>query len=320
VPLSLSTSYRIFSNPFYAGVIEWNGQIFPGKHEPVVTLQEFERVQMLLGRPGRPRPKHHRFAFTGMMRCGACGLMITAEEKLHSRTGYRYTYYHCTKRGIGPRCSQPYVASRQLQKQIIGYLESIYVPPRVRDVAIRQLREHADANSNQLKTRVLSVERAMEEATKQLSELTGLRLRGLLTDAEYLNKREELQRDKLRLDQQLVEMKNETNRFEPTKALILFNSRAVDWFQRGDREVQRLIFETVGSNHFLKDKILSIEARKPFKLRPPEVNDSNVLRFIDDVRKAFDEDPNFETLIVKNVKRLREYFRREDQQEDRLAA
>jgi hypothetical protein len=31
-------------------------------------------------RPGRPRPQKHRFAFTGMIRCGSCGLRVTAEH------------------------------------------------------------------------------------------------------------------------------------------------------------------------------------------------------------------------------------------------
>src|SRR6266849_2081549 len=33
-PLSIATMYRILGNPFYAGLILWEGQIYPGKHEP----------------------------------------------------------------------------------------------------------------------------------------------------------------------------------------------------------------------------------------------------------------------------------------------
>src|SRR4029077_17936251 len=48
VPLAMSTMYKILSNPFYAGVIVWDGKIYPGKHEPVVSIQEFQRVRSLL--------------------------------------------------------------------------------------------------------------------------------------------------------------------------------------------------------------------------------------------------------------------------------
>ena len=65
VPLAMSSVYKILSNPFYAGIIEWGGQTYPGKHEPVVSIDEFQRVRQLLDRPGRPRKRTHTFAFAG---------------------------------------------------------------------------------------------------------------------------------------------------------------------------------------------------------------------------------------------------------------
>src|ERR1700730_3747845 len=97
--IALSCIYKILSNPLYAGIIVWNGKTYPGAHEPVLSLTEFERVQVLLRKPEKPRPHKHFFAFTGMIRCGECGLLITAEEKIN-RHGSHYTYYHCTRRRI----------------------------------------------------------------------------------------------------------------------------------------------------------------------------------------------------------------------------
>jgi len=36
----------------------------------MVTFEEFDRVQRLLGRPGPARAKRLGFAYTGMIRCG----------------------------------------------------------------------------------------------------------------------------------------------------------------------------------------------------------------------------------------------------------
>src|SRR5207249_2782245 len=106
-PISLSAVYKILTNRFYAGILEREGKIFPGKHQPMVTIDEFEEVEKLLGRPGRPRAKDREFAYTGMIRCGECGFSVTAEEKTN-RYGYHYTYYHCSKRRLDFHCGQPY--------------------------------------------------------------------------------------------------------------------------------------------------------------------------------------------------------------------
>jgi hypothetical protein len=46
----------------------------------MITLEEFDRVQVLLGRKGKPRPKEHFFAFTGFIRCAECGCLYTARQ------------------------------------------------------------------------------------------------------------------------------------------------------------------------------------------------------------------------------------------------
>ena len=79
--LSRSGIYRIFTNPFYAGIISYGGKEYDGKHKAMITLSEFDRVQYLLGRKGKARPKTHAFAFTGLIRCGECGCVYTAETK-----------------------------------------------------------------------------------------------------------------------------------------------------------------------------------------------------------------------------------------------
>jgi DNA invertase Pin-like site-specific DNA recombinase len=95
-PLSQSGIYKLFTNAFYAGMFAYNGQLYQGRHEPMVILEEYDRVQVLLGRKGKPRPQRHSFAFTGLIRCGACGAMITAEEKIKRQKNgnvHRYVYY-----------------------------------------------------------------------------------------------------------------------------------------------------------------------------------------------------------------------------------
>ena len=50
-PLSRSVIYKIFTNPFYSGSFEYQGQLYRGSHEPMITVEEYDRV----GEPLRKR-------------------------------------------------------------------------------------------------------------------------------------------------------------------------------------------------------------------------------------------------------------------------
>ena len=57
--LCRSAIYRIFKNAFYCGYYEYpkrSGDWYEGKHKCIVTKEEFQRVQALLGNKERPRP------------------------------------------------------------------------------------------------------------------------------------------------------------------------------------------------------------------------------------------------------------------------
>lgn len=62
--LGRSTIYRIFTNTFYYGMYEYplgSGKWYRGTHETIITEEEYDKIQVLLGRKGRPRPKTHIF-------------------------------------------------------------------------------------------------------------------------------------------------------------------------------------------------------------------------------------------------------------------
>ncbi len=125
----------------------------------------------------------------------------------------------------------------------------------------RVARRNKDADA----ARHLSLEQARLAATKELDNLTKLRIRDLLTDEEYLKQRQELERTQVKITQNLKSVDLPDDRFEPARVLISFSNRAASWFEAGDLQTKRLILFIVGLNPLLKDKKLSIDARKPFR-------------------------------------------------------
>jgi DNA invertase Pin-like site-specific DNA recombinase len=270
-PFTLSGIYNILSNTFYAGVITRRGRSYDGKHPPMVTLDEFDRVQRILGRPRLARPQVHAFAFTGIMRCGGCGCSVTAEERVKP-SGLHFVYYHCTRRRRPP-CREPAIALRDLERQIMTFLEDITIPDDVHQWVVARLERSARDETQRGASSGESLQAALAAANRQIENLTKLRLRDLISDEEFTAERESLQHEKRKLTERLQTGENAQSWFEPARLLILFNNRAASWFSEGNHEVKRLVLTVAGSNPILIDRQLNIDARKPFQHweKPPKI-------------------------------------------------
>jgi DNA invertase Pin-like site-specific DNA recombinase len=300
-PLALSAFYSILTNPFYAGVIEWEGKTFPGKHPPMVTLDEFERVQELLGRPGRPRPKAHDFPFTGLIRCGECGLSITAEHRTN-RYGYHYTYYHCTKRRLAYRCRQRSVSAAVLEQQIADFLTEITLPDRFHRWALVKLSRVAKAGHSLVEAQRRSLAAAQAAADTQLANLTRLRVRDLLADDEYVAQRQELERERAKAAQHLAAVASADAWFEPAQTVIAFSNSALSRFTAGTDDEKRLILAIVGSNLTLMDRTLRIDAAQPFRRWRTMPTFSQLCSIVEDVRTFVTDPASFE--VLERIRRI----------------
>jgi site-specific DNA recombinase len=98
-PLSLSNLCRLLRHPYYKGLVRYRGVEYPGNHEPLVSIETWDRVQELLSehdRTGLKQREHHHY-LKGSVFCGNCGgqLIITNTTNRH---GTSYAYFICVSR------------------------------------------------------------------------------------------------------------------------------------------------------------------------------------------------------------------------------
>jgi site-specific DNA recombinase len=122
--MPVSTIQTILRNRLYTGWFEWNGKLIQGKHEALVTVDLWERVQGVLdGRfGGKAKRGRHDFAFSGLIACAQCGCSVVGEIKKE-----RYVYYHCTAyadkcQGNPASCRRKYVREESLEAQFTELL------------------------------------------------------------------------------------------------------------------------------------------------------------------------------------------------------
>jgi len=262
--IGLSTVYRMFSNPFYAGIIVSNGEWHPGKHEAMVTLAEFTRAQALIGTPGYAKPKVHEFAFTGgLIRC-PCGLAVTAERKT-KKSGRTYVYYHCTRRLL-PRCTQPSIRDEAIDDRVVELLNASRLPARIEQLFVSSIRVDDHELSKARLAQKQSATDALLAAKRELQTLVDIRTRGLIDDGEFVEKRRQLQemvfKQQSRIDGDALD--KGPAMLELADCVILFRKYASDWYMGATLAEKRLILQTVGSNPVVNAGKLSIQAKIPF--------------------------------------------------------
>lgn len=279
IPLALSGMYKIFSNPFYAGLILHKGVLHQGKHKAMITLAEYDKVQQILGRKGKPRPKTQSFTFTGLFTCRICGGMMTAELK-HKTTSagnkFQYTYYHCTRRKKDLKCPYVSITENDVLNEIDREIEPFDITPEFYQWALDVLsRASEDEKQEQDQIRA-SQEAALQDAQRQLDNLTRMRYRDQINDETYTKEKQVLQEAINRLN---IELQKITKQYiSPNeRALKVFNfaTQARINFRKGTPEDQRAFLTDVGSElYYMTGKIVII-AKKEYQ---PIINNYGPLK------------------------------------------
>ncbi len=264
-----SKIYDIFTNPFYYGVIRWEGEIYPAKHEPMITQAEFEQAQKILSGRYNAKPHYRSFAFTGLMRCGECGAGITAEAKTKIQKNgnvHHYTYYRCSK-AIDPHCSQKTLREERLEEQILDTLGQITIPAEFHQWAIKHLKEE-QANEIEDREKISkSQQTTLDSCKRRLDALLSLRLNDEIDAQEFKRAKAELISEKNRLEELIGDanyrMETWLDRAEKTLA---FAETAKERFEAGDLEAKKEILACLGSNLILRNRTLSLRLNPPLEM------------------------------------------------------
>ena len=79
-------------NRFYVGEVKYKGQWYPGRHEPLISGELFDRVQRILDSHSGAgvRKRRHDHYLKGVFRCKRCG-----SRMIYALVKERYEYFYC---------------------------------------------------------------------------------------------------------------------------------------------------------------------------------------------------------------------------------
>lgn len=270
VPLSPSVVYKMFHNIFYTGMFHWDGQRRRGNHKPMITLEEFDRVQEILGGNSKPRAHAHRHAYTGIIHCAVCGGMCTATVKRKfvkkTEAWQDYRYYHCTgKKGSGCDQRKEPLTVAELEDQIEVELCASAIHPVFRQWALDILNRENEAEIADRQKVYEERHAALTRTQAELDNLTRMRYRDLIDDETFVRERDALKSQVATMSARLRETESRAARWvELTGQAFDFVTYSHAAFLRakkkGDVDALREILAAIGQNFSLKDKKVLIEA------------------------------------------------------------
>jgi len=246
----------------YIGELEYKGQWYPGKHEPLVNRGTWNRVQALLG--GKTYKSHELTYAGGLVRCGHCGNLITGEQIIKPQTGKQYIYYRCTVSRLGDH-PRHRVTEAQLDEQILSVFRSIQQPEDVRAWFAEALKKwNADHRiGSQEHTALLQKE--LSQLRQQQDKLLNLRLAEEIDADAFAMKKTEL-RDRMAhvtLQMEVVDRDRGEQGELAVKTFELSQALESKWLSAGFAEKRKLL-EIVFSNFRLDGVSLCYEINKPF--------------------------------------------------------
>ena len=185
----------IFANPYYKGILQdpWTKDEYAGRHTPMVTPEEFAKVQQVTAdrslNQRRPhRTSNERFPLRGFVRCPSCHYVLTG-ALARGRHQY-YPYYYCFQRNC-PTRARSYRAEA-VHDEFSAILRELSVPRPLCRAALADIRRVLDKENQAAYEAYKSRQEELRQLEHQLQELLSMRARLLITDAEFLAQRGQL--------------------------------------------------------------------------------------------------------------------------------
>ena len=271
--------YSILRNPVYVGDLVLGMSPHSSEnqkplrlrnvHEPLVSREDFERVQEILDyraeTPGAPRWHASPYLLTGLVRCGKCGAALCGT----SAKGGKFHYYTCVryyKQGKGA-CPGVRVRKEKLESFVLEKLLTVILAPenlnRLVELVNAELAmdlerideelERIDHDIRSQKARLARLFDALETGKLGLDDLAP-RIKELRQAIEKLQERRE----------ELLEAREARESFRVDKQTVLAYVRDLEKvLQEGSLSEQKMFLANVIEKIEVHDKELVIEYRVP---------------------------------------------------------
>ncbi|WP_410623352.1 recombinase family protein [Amycolatopsis sp. cmx-8-4] len=153
-PISLNGMHSLLRNPYYMGVVAYQGIHYEGKHQPLIEPETWLAIQDTLSSHNHvgDRDYKHNHYLRGTIYCSDCGGRLVYSE--NTGRGGTYAYYICVKKKTKQNnCHRPGMRLERIEEGMDAFYQRFRISPELSahiQAAVRQelAQQEQDANKH----------------------------------------------------------------------------------------------------------------------------------------------------------------------------
>lgn len=191
-----------------------------GTHEPIIDRALWDRVQMMVAERAKPFDVGTVGLFAKKARCANCGYVMRSSKTAPERGGKHYL--QCSNRHVAKdACIGSFISVDKLEQLVIDELNRLSAEYLDKDELERKI--EFCSNLQEQKNRILAdidtYQKKVGELSKGIRELYMDKVKGLITEADYLEMSEEFTTDRDRMELLIADGEKQISAIEKKMAV-----------------------------------------------------------------------------------------------------
>lgn len=251
-PWSDNTIMKVLRNPTYYGGIRWNGEVYEGNHESIISKTTWEETQSLITQRTLtpPRVVSSRYIFSGKLKCPKCGKSMnghyTTEKTKKGPTEYRS--YRCRQKRHGRCKGTKDINEPRLEKAFIEYLEQQNFDKLFDEVANQGERV---LNKKKESIDVDTIQKKLDKIEKRKKKWQYAWAEEIMTYEDFKNRMKEAKREEELLKGQLLSTTiNDDNKIDREDLILVLKQIKHNWITLDYKEKKSLVSQIIKQIHF----------------------------------------------------------------------
>lgn len=259
--LSVSQIDILLKNPFYYGVMQHKGNLYPHIYKPIISKELFRKCEKV--REGKSKAYSNstnvEYIFKGLVKCKNCGCAVTPETKKG-----KYIYLRPNSKE-GCNCKQ--IKEEQALETVLDVLKRMVMPDdlvkELKNTLKNSVEAKKDFNTNSIKM----LRKQYDDIQKKLDMLLEVRLESSITKDEYDKKSNSLRAEQYNIKAKMDSHIGADEDFAITVEYLLdLASRSYSLFESSGIEQKRKILNLVFTNFLLDGSKLDYTIKRPFDM------------------------------------------------------